>query len=163
MAKFCPVVGHRVVYLTCQECEDRVCEHVKTSTISSMPIKNEPNNSNENKNNEESAPKEQTTVKCKSDCAKCCHMTSLQEERIGSQKHMITRCQIYRNYLLSYEKVKTQGCEHFNKDYSHERICMNCTRFLGGGDWGLACSKHYHALPTPLTEACESFDPNPIK
>lgn len=158
MAKYCPVVGHRVVYLTCQECDDRVCERSTTSAAPSTPVKNESNN-NENKTNDASAPREEPATECKADCARCCHMMSMQEEQIGPQKHMITRCQVYRNYLISYEKVKTQGCEHFNKDYSQEKICMNCSRYLGGGDWGLACSKHYHRLSTPLTEACESFDP----
>lgn len=163
MAKFCPVVGHRVVYLTCQECDDRVCERPKTSSEPSAPAKNEPNTNNENKTNDAPTPQQETTTKCKADCEKCCYVMSIQEEQIGAQKHMIARCQIYRNYLLSYEKVKAQGCEHFNKDYSKEKICMNCSCFLGGGDWGLACSKHYHRLPTPLTEACESFDQNPTK
>ena len=26
MAKFCPILNHSVVYLTCLECEDKLCE-----------------------------------------------------------------------------------------------------------------------------------------
>ena len=151
MAKFCPVVGHRVVYLTCQECDDRVCERSRQEATTQVPITNE-----NTKSDDMTASSEN---KCKADCAICCHKMSMQEEQIGSQKHMIVRCEVLRNYLLSYNKVKELGCEHYNKDYSQEKICLNCANYLGGGDWGLACSAHYHRLPTPLTEACESFSP----
>ena len=48
-------------------------------------------------------------------------------------------------------------CEFFNADLSDEKICFNCKYFLGGGDWGLACSKHYHYLPEALSKACDNF------
>ena len=158
MAKFCPVVGHRVVYLTCQECDDRVCERSRQETTTRAPTTN--NTKSDDKTvRSEAKHGESTPDKCKADCASCCHKMSLQEEQIGSQKHMIARCEVLRNYLLSYEKVKELGCEHYNKDYSQEKICLNCASYLGGGDWGLACSTHYHRLPTALTEACEQFSP----
>lgn len=30
MSKYCPLLGRKVVYLECQECEDRVCEQAGT-------------------------------------------------------------------------------------------------------------------------------------
>ena len=35
MAKYCPVIGGRVVYLTCQECDDKVCEK-ENDSVSTM-------------------------------------------------------------------------------------------------------------------------------
>lgn len=154
MAKYCPVVGHRVVYLTCLECEDKVC--MRPSVPVEEPQK-KANNDNDNLTNEEQAAPAASTNKCEADCKKCCHNISVSEEKIGAQTFMISRCQVYRNYLLQYKKVQELGCEHFNKDYSQERICMNCAHYLGGGDWGLACSAHYHRLPSALDPACESF------
>lgn len=32
MAKFCPVLGSRVTYLVCQECEEKECENEKRNS-----------------------------------------------------------------------------------------------------------------------------------
>ena len=45
-----------------------------------------------------------------------------------------------------------------NKDLSNEPICYNCKHYLGGGDWGLSCAKHYHVLTEALHEICEDFE-----
>lgn len=153
MAKYCPVIGQRVVYLTCLECEDKVC--MKPST----PVEKPDNKVNNNDENNKQEPQDTSSV----DCKKCCHNCSISEEKIGSEVHLVSRCNVFRNYLLNYEKIKQTGCEHFNKDYSKEKICMNCTHYLGGGDWGLACSVHYHRLPSPLDQACASFDSRPAE
>lgn len=34
MAVYCPVLKHKVVYLTCQECEDKVCKKNKSLSSS---------------------------------------------------------------------------------------------------------------------------------
>lgn len=34
MSKYCPLLGRKVVYLECQECEDKVCEQAGTKTQS---------------------------------------------------------------------------------------------------------------------------------
>ena len=150
MAKYCPIVGQRVVYLTCLECEDKVCMKPSCSTTKSTE---EFANRKNDTNNTQTSP----TTQCQADCKNCCNNCGVEEEKIGSEMHLISRCNVFRNYLLNYEKIKQMGCEHFNKDYSKDKICMNCAHFLGGGDWGLACSEHYQRLPQPLTPGCESF------
>ena len=40
MSKYCPIVGHTVVYLDCLECEERVCEKRNISAVT-IPPKNE--------------------------------------------------------------------------------------------------------------------------
>ena len=37
MAKFCPLVGHKVVYLDCIECDERVCVKSHPSENSAFP------------------------------------------------------------------------------------------------------------------------------
>ena len=32
MAKFCPILNRKVVYLDCLECDDKQCEHPKIKT-----------------------------------------------------------------------------------------------------------------------------------
>ena len=80
-------------------------------------------------------------------CADCCHF-SFTEEFYGQTAY---HCRLTRALLSG------KPCKAFNVDLSNESICINCQEFLGGGDWGLACRKHYHRLPEPLTEACEDF------
>ena len=85
MAKFCPVVGHRVVYLTCQECDDRVCERSRQETTTRAPTTN--NTKSDDKTVRSEAKHEESTPdKCKADCAICCHKMSLQEEQIGKSR-----------------------------------------------------------------------------
>ena len=81
-------------------------------------------------------------------CADCRHFLGT-DELCGRTVH---RCRL-TNELLSGE-----ACAAFDVDLSRERICLNCAAFLGGGDWGLACSKHHHMLPQALTEACGDFE-----
>ena len=33
MAKFCPILNRKVVYLTCLECDDKQCKNTKTKQI----------------------------------------------------------------------------------------------------------------------------------
>ena len=53
--------------------------------------------------------------------------------------------------------VKEKGCEYHNRDIYNDKICLNCEYYLGGGDWGLACSADYYRLPESTSDACEKF------
>lgn len=66
-------------------------------------------------------------------------------------------CPIKGNTILYRKSCGT--CEYYNYDFKNhpEKICGMCEAFLGWGDWGLSCRKHYHALPNFLSKACEDF------
>lgn len=118
MSKFCPKIQKDVVYLTCQECDLKMCE-----------------------------------MDLHPSCESCCHKT-------GTTNFCgitTVRCAL-TNAIINENDVKIQGCPNYNKDLSNARICLNCKSFLGGGDWGLACNKHYHKLPKALSVACEDFN-----
>ena len=66
--------------------------------------------------------------------------------RIGFQ------CALTRKIIFS------ELCNFINKDLSNMKICYNCKHYLGGGDWGLSCAKHYHVLTEALHEGCEDFE-----
>lgn len=161
MSKFCPIVQKRVVYLTCQECEDRVCE--KGPQITILP-KKEKNAEVVGENKVESPGASEGSTACSQcnsgnhpACETCCHMIDKRKDHLFGKDKVITSCEVYRNYLIDSSKVAHEGCEYHNRDMSEEKICMNCEHYLGGGDWGLACAADYHRLPAPLTEACEKF------
>lgn len=167
MSKFCPITGGKVVYLVCQECEDRVCEKNKT-TISILPKRestvNKPNRSaiQQNTNQVSGAIKfnnpTQTGMRGPQPaCETCCHKTGESTQNLFGVTH-VTYCEVYQSYLINSEEISWEGCPYHNKDLSNEKICLNCKKYLGGGDWGLACADDYHKLPTALTPACDHFD-----
>lgn len=160
MGKFCPITGGKVVYLTCQECEDRVCE--KQPKISILPKREQ--KPAETKKQLDKVPgavgftnPTQTGQRGPHEaCETCCHKTGEAVDNVFGITH-ITYCEIYRNYLINSEEISWEGCPYHNKDMSNERICMNCKSYLGGSDWGLSCGENYHTLTTPLNPACEHF------
>lgn len=66
--------------------------------------------------------------------------------RIGFQ------CALTRSIIFN------ELCNLINKDLSNVPICYNCKHYLGGGDWGLSCAKHYHVLTEALHEICDDFE-----
>ena len=80
-------------------------------------------------------------------CDGCCHFISTEKFRDLT----VYRCRLTRSLLTG------KPCKLFNFDLAGKLICINCQYFLGGGDWGLACEKHYYYLPEPLTNACDDF------
>lgn len=44
------------------------------------------------------------------------------------------------------------------EDKSEGRVCAECQRFIGGGDWGLCCRIKYD-LCYETTPACAEFVP----
>ena len=51
-------------------------------------------------------------------------------------------------------------CEWQYFDMSAKRVCGNCIHFIGLGDWGLGCKKHYYKLPKRVTDStkCEDYE-----
>ena len=74
------------------------------------------------------------------------------KENIKMGKGERTICELTNTILKSDCYL---SCDLYNVDLSKEKICFNCVHFRGGGDWGLACSKHYHKLPEALDNMCE--------
>ena len=248
MSKFCPTAGHKVPYLTCQECEERVCENQNAPRIILLPKKDKPTeapvkaekpvaekvekitkiyylvqsywktvdtqyqrhlypayladfkmtgeslmiqsgladalkfqreiDAKEWQKKAEQMFEDRTfdvvpfdarifgkqlpryVIKPQSmaDCDNCCHCGRSYAEHFANKTIDAVSCKVHGNLIIDKNAVKEKGCSYYNLDMSQEKICMNCSKFLGGGDWGLACSAHYHRLPTPLTPACEDFD-----
>ena len=248
MSKFCPTVGHKVPYLTCMECDERVCEGNTTPRLIILPKKETPveepvkapepiaekiekitktyylvqsywkvvdeqyqrhlypsyladfkmtgeslmiqsgladalkfESEADAKNWQEKAeemfndrtfdvvpfdsrifgkatPRYVVAHKDCADCANCCHCSRTHKEKFASKEIDAVSCKVHGNLIIDRNAVKEKGCPYYNLDMSDQKICMNCSKFLGGGDWGLACSAHYHSLPNPLTPACEDFD-----
>jgi len=61
---------------------------------------------------------------------------------------------LLRNDITDVEK----RCAYFNKDMTKEQVCYSCKYFLGGGDWGLACEKHYYNLCHATDSKCEDYE-----
>jgi len=86
------------------------------------------------------------------------HRRSLWPDGIQVQTHedafdrTAYRCRLTRTLLTG------KPCHLYNKDISGYELCINCKHFLGGGDWGLACGKHYHRLPEALDKACDDIE-----
>ena len=57
------------------------------------------------------------------------------------------------NTILTDNAEEMCDCHDINLDGID--ICFNCRYFGGGGDWGLACRKHYHALPKATDRMCK--------
>lgn len=155
MSKFCPITGGKVVYLTCQECEDKVCEKQKVMILGKK-MKTETVGEAAKNSNTDVEKAKPIRGNCDA-CETCCHMTSQKNEKFFGKEMLVTYCEVYRNHLIDSAKVSREGCEYHNRDMSDEKICMNCELYLGGGDWGLSCGAEYHKLTTALSPACESF------
>lgn len=56
-------------------------------------------------------------------------------------------------------RIEPTGCFiKSDEDVAKMYICYNCANWLGGGDWGLSCRKHYYNTDTDgFTECCASF------
>lgn len=57
----------------------------------------------------------------------------------------------------SLGEIQALDCEFYNRNLEEEDVCYNCSYFMGGGDWGLACSKHYNRLPNATSRICDDF------
>ncbi len=160
MSKFCPITNSKVVYLVCQECEDRVCEQRPRVSIlpkrAAKPTEEKKMSDSVNTPAEFTNPTQTGQSGPYESCETCYHKTGEYMDNIFGHTH-VTRCEVYHNRLINSEGISWEGCPYHNKDLSQERICMNCEHFLGGGDWGLACAANYHALPEALSNACDKF------
>lgn len=88
--------------------------------------------------------------KCEKDCRNCCYKGGV-TKCIGRE---IPVCIL--THILLFQNVAAD-CEYYNRDFSKEDVRYNCVHFLGGGDWGLACSKHYNKLPNATSRICDDF------
>jgi hypothetical protein len=160
MSKFCKALGRKVTYLFCQECEDRVCEKPQ---ITILPKRENPIHDIENDKKVVSevvhAHQEAKYAHKASypNCETCCHKCGEHTEKMFGQTFQAVECRIFHNRIFTSDTVKANGCEYHNKDISQEKICLNCEHYLGGGDWGLACSADYYKLPSATSEACGKF------
>lgn len=133
MAKYCHIVNHQVTYQFCMDCDDKICEQKKFET------------------KKVESQQEEICI-----CDTCNHKCAEEEMTLFGNTARICRCDIFKNTMFNALKIHTE-CEYHNVDVSEMKICLNCEHFLGGGDWGLACNKHYHRLPGPVDKACEDF------
>lgn len=161
MSKFCPHTNSKVVYLVCQECEDRICERHNRPRVTILPKKDKDTTTDATtaqKPSESLAELSKPIISGdKPCCTSCCNCNGCNEEMLGGKLINSAKCAVYHNYVIDVNKVSINGCEYHNKDMSNEKICMNCENYLGGGDWGLACKANYYRLPNALSEACEDF------
>lgn len=65
-------------------------------------------------------------------------------------------CELTKLVIMNPDEIIK--CEYWNKDLSHEKICLNCKYLIGGGDWGLSCAKDYYKLSKALDTACDNFE-----
>lgn len=163
MSKLCPHTGERVVYLVCQECDDRICERHTKPRIAILPKKDKDaisvDQAQQSASERPTEPINAIISGDKPNCTDCCNCSGCSDEMLGKNLVRIHHCLVYHNHLIDANNVSIKGCEYHNRDMSKERICMNCEHFLGGGDWGLACKDDYYKLPSALTPACDNFKP----
>ena len=86
-------------------------------------------------------------------CENCSHF---KENVVFCNRNCVV-CELTNTIMVN---ESAQSCNLYNKDMSEEDICFNCKHFIGGGDWGLACAKHYHRLPRALDKMCEDGEFN---
>lgn len=84
------------------------------------------------------------------DCKNCCYRGP-ETQALGRTAGV---CSLTHVVLFSNQALK---CELYNRDLSKEDVCYNCEHYMGGGDWGLACRKHYHRLPNTTSKICDDF------
>lgn len=54
--------------------------------------------------------------------------------------------------------VNPRRCPLPDGGIENKKVCYNCSEWIGGGDFGLSCRKHYHIATTNgLRDACEDF------
>lgn len=152
MSKFCPTLGRKVVYLTCQECDDRVCER---PTFKVLPKQEDETESKVESNDEEGFHDNLKDIPCP--CDDCCHKVHSRIDWLFGRKAKIVICRMYKNAVIDVKKIVEKGCEFHNKDMSQEDICMNCEHYLGGGDWGLSCAADYYTLTNATSPVCAKF------
>ena len=157
MSKFCKELGRKVTYLFCQECDEKLC---KEPRVTILPKKSEDVSTKKSVSETIQEPQrdDEKNVGPYPSCETCFHKVGTREITIFQKKTSCVFCEIHNNQLIDSIAVSHKGCEFYNIDMSNEKICLNCEHFLGGGDWGLACDKHYHILSQPLTEACQDFN-----
>lgn len=97
------------------------------------------------------------------DCKNCRHYVSYEDDINSSKTDYflgLGECRI-KQRLVANDTVGTAvSCKIFDIDLSEKKICYNCRFFIGGHDWGLACSKLYHSLPKAISDACKEFERN---
>ena len=86
-------------------------------------------------------------------CKNCCHHSGDAGPAFGENTYF---CSL--TGIVAVDERITENCSWYNRELEGENICYNCKYFLGGADYGLACSKVYHRLPTAISEPCEDFD-----
>ena len=164
MSKFCPIVNSRVVYLTCQECDNRVCEKPQKPQVTILPKKSKPINDVSTNSNAASEPVQEPQNECENasekcpDCSTCFNRLEEYDDRMFGNAVKVTRCKVLTNQLIFRGQVAIVGCDYHNRDMSNEKICLNCEHYLGMGDWGLSCKADYYKIPGPVSEACEKFN-----
>lgn len=84
------------------------------------------------------------------DCKNCCYRGP-EVQVFGRTVHV---CSLTHIVLLVNQAL---DCEFYNRNLEEEDVCYNCSYFMGGGDWGLACSKHYNRLPNATSRICDDF------
>lgn len=159
MSKFCSELGHRVTYLFCQECEDRVCEKPQMTILPKKEKITHDVDGNAKLDPEPAqAPQKASYTRNEhSGCETCCHKCGEHTETMFGKTFQAVECRIFHNRIFTSDMVKANGCEYRDKDISQEKICLNCEHYLGGGDWGLACRADYYRLPDSTSEACGKF------
>ena len=56
------------------------------------------------------------------------------------------------------------SCNLSYAEIENMEICFNCEYWLGGGDWGLSCSKNYYDCNSNgFRKACEQFKRKGLK
>lgn len=84
------------------------------------------------------------------DCKNCCYRGP--ETQVCGRTAYV--CSLTHVVLFGNQALK---CDLYNRDLSKEDVCYNCDYYMGGGDWGLACRKHYHRLPNATSKICDDF------
>ena len=82
-------------------------------------------------------------------CEKCQHYTGKSCNWGGV---VLYQCELTRSLDCRSE------CDWHDKDFSHDKICLNCKNYLGGGDWGLSCGKNYYRLVSALDSCIKDFE-----
>ncbi len=162
MSKFCPIVNHNVVYLTCQECENKICNNRHYAMPHEATVANQKEEQKSNGICADTrnclAEAQQEDGKQTVSCNTCNHCRGIHTMQLFGRSVDAVSCVLADSAIIDLNKVNELGCDMYNVDLSNEMICLNCRYFLGGNDWGLACEKHYHRLPSATNKACDDFE-----
>lgn len=96
-------------------------------------------------------------------CSGCKYCYALNNRVIAKDEkgnQILSFCYLERTMCKITHICNPESCDlNSDEDVKDMPICFNCKHWIGGGDWGLSCSKdYYNTSSNGFDKACEKFE-----